>query len=56
MIDEAWHYVDIKNLGEFSDAFDLALTGGLDNMGWRAPEFICVRDEVLAVQLKLTYG
>lgn len=52
---EEWYAIDIRP-DCFLEAFEMALEGGEDDMGFRAPEMIAVRDPVLAVQIKLAFG
>lgn len=51
-----WIVIDIRDPSDFLEAWEMAMTGGEDNVGFRAPEMISVKDEVLAVQIKLAFG
>lgn len=52
-----WIVIDIRKPTDFLEAWELAMEGGgEDNTGFRAPEMIAVKDDVLAVQIKLAFG
>jgi hypothetical protein len=52
---DGWYFIDIRP-GEFSDAYEMALAGGEENIGYNVCSWIAVRDDILAVQIKLAFG
>ncbi len=51
------HIIYIRDAADYSEAWDLARTGGEDNMGYNAMAgWVAVADDVLAVEIKLRYG
>lgn len=53
----SFHIIHVRDPVDYSEAWDLALTGGEDNMGFNAMAgWVAVQDPVLAVEIKLRYG
>ena len=53
----SFHIIQIRDPADYSEAWDLARTGGEDKMGYNAMSgWVAVEDDVLAVEIKLRYG
>lgn len=51
-----WIVIDIREPSDFLEAWEMAMERGEDEVGFRAPDMIAVKDAVLAVHIKLAFG